>query len=126
MDPTEAQKGDLLPGGFTVLKRLGQGACSIALLVERDGQEYVLKAASDTDQNARIQEEAEVLKKLRHQHIVEFCEPVEIGDHAAFLMHPVLVDKSENASRRSASGCARKGGCRSISSSGSAWTCSTS
>ena len=35
IDPTQAQKGDLLPGGFTVIKRLGQGACSIALLVER-------------------------------------------------------------------------------------------
>jgi len=96
LDPTQAQKGDLLPDGFTVLKRLGQGACSIALLVERDGQQYVLKAASDPEQNARIQDEAEVLKKLRHQHLVEFCELAQIGEHAAFLMRPVLVDKSEN------------------------------
>ena len=96
LDPTQAQKGDLLPGGFTVLKRLGQGACSIALLVERAGVDYVLKAASDPEQNTRIQDEAEVLQKLRHQHIVEFCEPVQVGEHAAFLMRPVLVDKNEN------------------------------
>ena len=96
VDPTRAQKGDLLPGGFNVIKRLGQGACSIALLVERDGQEFVLKAASDPEQNTRIQNEAEVLAKLRHQHIVEFCEQVVIGEHSAFLMRPVLVDKVEN------------------------------
>ncbi len=56
----------------------------------------MLKAASDTEQNARIKEEAEVLKKLRHQHIVEFCDQVEIGEHVAFIMRPVLVDKNEN------------------------------
>ncbi|MBX6314303.1 MAG: protein kinase, partial [Isosphaeraceae bacterium] len=70
-DPTQAQKGDLLPGHFTVIRRLGQGACSVALLVERNGQEFVLKVASDPEQNARIRDEAEVLQKLRHQHIVE-------------------------------------------------------
>ena len=96
IDPTQAQKGDLLPGGFIVKKRLGQGACSIALLVDRAGVDYVLKAASDPDQNTRIQDEAEVLQKLRHQHIVEFCELVEIGAHAGFLMRPVVVDKTEN------------------------------
>ncbi len=94
-DPAQAQKGDLLPGGFTVIKRLGHGASSIALLVERDGQDFVLKGASDPEQNVRIQSEAEVVKKLRHQHIVEFCEQLEIGDHAALLMRPVLVDKTE-------------------------------
>jgi serine/threonine protein kinase len=96
VNPTQAQKGDVLAGGFHVLKRLGQGACSVAFLVEHDGQQYVLKAASDPEQNPRIQDEAKVLQKLRHQHIVEFCKPVQIGDHAAFLMRPVLVDKSEN------------------------------
>src|SRR5207248_11130103 len=34
-DPAEAQKGDRLPGGFTVKRRLGQGATSLALVVER-------------------------------------------------------------------------------------------
>ena len=95
MDPEKAQKGDLLPGGFTVIRRLGHGACSIALLVERGGQDYVLKAANDPEQNDRIQNEAEVLQKLRHQHIVEFCDKVQIGEHAGFLMRPVLVDKNE-------------------------------
>jgi serine/threonine protein kinase len=90
-DPTRAQKGDILPGNYNVVKRLGQGACSVALLVEKGGQEYVLKVASDTEQNPRLKDEAEVLAKLRHQHIVEFCGAVEIGDREAFLMRPVLV-----------------------------------
>ena len=94
-DPAEAQKGDLLPGNMRVLRRLGQGACSIALLVELDGQELVLKAASDPEQNARIRDEADVLKKLRHHHVVEFCEQAEVGENAAFLMRPVLVDKDD-------------------------------
>ncbi|MBX6312634.1 MAG: protein kinase, partial [Isosphaeraceae bacterium] len=66
-----------------------------ALLVERNGQEVVLKVASDPEQNARIRDEAEVLQKLRHQHIVEFCGQAEFGDRAGFLMRPVLVDKED-------------------------------
>lgn len=95
-DPAEAQKGDLLPGNLNVIRRLGQGACSVALLVERDGQEYVLKAANDPDQNARLRDEADVLKTMhRHAHVVDVCEVVEIGDRVGFLMHPVFVDKVE-------------------------------
>ena len=37
-DPNRAQKGDRLAGNFTILKRLGQGASSIAFLVERAGK----------------------------------------------------------------------------------------
>lgn len=90
-DPSRAQKGDLLPENFTVIKRLGQGACSVALLVERDGVEYVLKVASDPEHNARLRDEAAVLQKLRHQHVVEYCGQLETGDRFAFLMRPVLV-----------------------------------
>ena len=92
-DPRQAQKGDILPGNFTVIRRLGQGACSIVLLVERDGQEFVLKAASDREHSARVRDEAEVLDKLRHQHIVDVREKVEIGEHAGFLMRPVFANK---------------------------------
>lgn len=95
-DPGQAQKGDLLPGHFTVTRRLGQGACSIAFLVERAGAEYVLKAANDPEQNGRVRDEADVLKNMhRHSHIVEVCEEVEIGDRAGFLMRPVFVEKAE-------------------------------
>jgi serine/threonine protein kinase len=85
-DAARAQKGDVLPGNYTVIKRLGQGACSVALLVERDGQEYVLKAASDPEHNQRLKDEGEVLQKLRHQHIVEYCDMFAIGNRTCVLM----------------------------------------
>jgi serine/threonine protein kinase len=55
-DVSSAQKGDLLPRNFEVVKRLGQGACSIALLVTRDGQEFVLKVANDPKHNSRLKD----------------------------------------------------------------------
>jgi serine/threonine protein kinase len=91
-DVSSAQQGDLLPGNFKVVKRLGQGACSIALLVTRDGLEYVLKAASDPKHNARLKDEAEILQKLRHQHVVEFCDRIEIGGRNCILMHRAGLD----------------------------------
>jgi serine/threonine protein kinase len=94
-DPRQATKGDTLPGDLTVLRRLGQGACSIVLLVDREGQEFVLKAASDPEHSARIRDEAEVLEKLRHQHIVDVRDTVEIGEHAGFLMRPVFANKED-------------------------------
>jgi serine/threonine protein kinase len=94
-NPTQAQQGDLLPGRLMVIKRLGQGATSTALLVERDGQEFVLKVANDQDDNARLRSEVEALQPLRHPHIVEFCEALEIGKRVAFLMRPVFVEKDK-------------------------------
>ena len=92
-DPNRAQKGDRLPGNFTVLKRLGQGASSIAFLVERADQEFVLKVASDPEHNVRLKDEAEVLHKLRHPHIVEYVDILELGDRSAILLQPVLADR---------------------------------
>ena len=94
-DPAQAQIGDLLPGGYRVVRRLGQGACSVALLVTRNGDHFVLKAANDPENNPRIKDEAEVLAKedLRHQGIVSFVEFMEVGDRAAFLLRPVFADK---------------------------------
>ena len=85
-DPSRAQKGDLLPGSFTVVRRLGQGACAVALLVEREGQGYVLKVASDPDHNQRLKDEGEVLQQCRHPHIVEYCDMFSIGDRMCVLM----------------------------------------
>lgn len=94
-DPNRAQKGDRLAGNFTVLKRLGQGASSVAFLVERDNQEFVLKLASDPEHNTRLRDEAEVLQKLRHPHIVEYADMLELGDRVAILLHPVLANRKE-------------------------------
>ena len=94
-DPILAQKGDTLYGGFTVKKRLGQGATSVALLVERDGQEYVLKVANSEDHARRVRDEAEVLTKLRHSYIVRFCSLAEFGEKVGFLMEPAYSEKAE-------------------------------
>src|SRR5690606_34293112 len=94
-DPTRAQIGDVIEGGYTVIRRLGQGACCVALLVQRDEQDYVLKVASDPEHNVRVRDEIEVLKKLRHAHIVEWERALELGDRAAFLMHPVYAERQK-------------------------------
>ena len=94
-DPSRARKDDVLPENFRVVRRLGQGSCSVVLLVEKDGQEFVLKAASDPEHNARLKDEAEILDKLRHNHIVEQCGSLEIGDRFAFLMRPVFANKED-------------------------------
>lgn len=94
-DPSRAKKDDILPENFRVVRRLGQGGCSVVLLVEKEGREFVLKAASDAEHNTRLREEAEILKKLRHNHIVEQCGTLEIGDRFAFLMRPVFANKEE-------------------------------
>ncbi|HUY34109.1 MAG TPA: BREX system serine/threonine kinase PglW [Pirellulales bacterium] len=94
-DPPRAQIGDLLPGGFRVLRRLGQGASSVALLVERDGQDFVLKVSNDPEHDARVKDEAEVLGKVRHPHVVEFVDLLELGDRTGFLMRPVFAEKDK-------------------------------
>jgi serine/threonine protein kinase len=85
-DAADAQKGDRLPGGFTVLRRLGKGATSTALVVERDGQEYVLKVPNGDEFFPRVQAEGEVLAKLRHQHIVEYVETLTVGGKPCLLL----------------------------------------
>ena len=91
-DPSEAQRGAILPGGFEVIKRLGEGSCATALLVKRQDEQFVLKFANSSENNFRIVEEAEVLAKLhQHQHIVRFRERVRIGDREGMLLVPVLV-----------------------------------
>jgi len=96
-DPSRAQIGDLLPGGYMVVRRLGQGACSVALLVERNGQDFVLKVASSPDHNARVKDEADLLSKqeMRHPCIVDIVEPMEVGQYFGFLMRPVYAEKDK-------------------------------
>ena len=75
----------------------GQGACSVALLVERGGDHFVLKVANDPENNARIKEEADVLARdgMRHQGIVHVVDTVELGSRSAFAMRPVFADKDK-------------------------------
>ena len=61
-------------------RRLGKGATALALLVERDGQEHVLKVALSPEHNDRLHAEADVLGTLRHQYIVELHEVLTFKD----------------------------------------------
>jgi serine/threonine protein kinase len=85
-NPGEAITGDRLEGGYLVKTRLGKGSSAIALLVERDGKEFVMKVSNGPDHNNLVRAEAEVLKKLRHPNIVEAYEIVRIGGLTAFTM----------------------------------------
>lgn len=90
VDPERASKGDLLPGGIEIVSRLGQGSTAIVFLVRRhghgDGREQVLKLARTPGKNPLLDDEAEVLDRLRHQGIVELYDAVRVGDHAGLLM----------------------------------------
>ncbi|HEX7316678.1 MAG TPA: BREX system serine/threonine kinase PglW [Pyrinomonadaceae bacterium] len=87
-NPLEAGVGDRLPGGFEVRARLGSGSSAVAMLVVRDGRELVLKLANQPEHNERLKAEAEVLKKLRHQNIVEAYDTVNVGPLVGFTMQP--------------------------------------
>jgi serine/threonine protein kinase len=59
---------------------------AVVFLVERHGRTDVLKLALDPTHNARLQDEAEVLRQLRHQYIVEIAGTAQIGERVGLLM----------------------------------------
>ena len=81
-DPVEARPGDELGHGLVMKRRLGKGGTALALLVERDGREHVLKVALSPDHNDRLRAEADVLRRLRHQYIVELHDELAFRDGA--------------------------------------------
>jgi serine/threonine protein kinase len=85
-DPTQANPGDILPGGYTVLSKLGTGSTATAFLVEKDNLQYVIKVAVDPDHNDRIRDEGEVLKKLNTPRVVRCHGIVQLGDRSAILL----------------------------------------
>lgn len=85
-NPAEAKSGDRLRHGFTVKARLGRGSTAVALLVERDGANQVLKVASDPANNDRLHGEAEILRKLRHQYVVRLDEELDFDGRVGLLM----------------------------------------
>lgn len=88
VDPSLAGKDDRLDGGFTVIKRMGRGSSSDALLVRKDGadEELVLKVACDAAHNDRLAAEGEVLARLHHQNIVAHRETLTVAGRTALLL----------------------------------------
>ena len=90
-DPVEARPDDELGYGLVMKRRLGKGATALALLVERDEREHVLKVALSPEHNDRLRAEADVLRRLRHQYIVELHDVLTFkdrlgGDRVGLLM----------------------------------------
>ena len=88
VDPSVASAGDRLDAGFTVIKRMGRGSSSDALLVRKEGsdEEYVLKVACDVAHNDRLVAEGEVLARLHHQNIVAHRETLTVAGRTALLL----------------------------------------
>ena len=86
VDPIAAKPNDPLEHGWVVRRRLGKGSTAIALLVEKEGVERVLKIALEPSQNEQLLAEGERLRRLRHQYIVEIFDELEFGDRVGLLI----------------------------------------
>lgn len=85
-DPTSAARGEIL-GGYEVISRLGRGGTAIAYLVNDEGDRRVLKVAASPANNTRIQEEGEVLEKVRDPSVVRVHRTgIDLSGHAALLI----------------------------------------
>lgn len=89
IDPSVAsQQGQRIEGGFTVVRRLGRGSSSDALLVREDGSDetLVLKVASDPAHNDHLIAEGEALGRLRHPNIVVHRRTLQVAGRTALLL----------------------------------------
>lgn len=89
IDPRVAsQQGQRIEGGFTVVRRLGRGSSSDALLVREDDidEALVLKVASDPAHNDHLIAEGEALGRLRHPNIVVHRRTLQVAGRTALLL----------------------------------------
>lgn len=85
--PADARQGDLLTGGFKVLRRLGAGSTCHALAVENpEGQTGVLKIAKDPSFNERLRQEYDTLLEVPHPNIVKAFGIHEIDGQTAIFI----------------------------------------
>ena len=85
-DPREAQRGDTLPGGLRVERRLGSGGTAVVLQVRKEGKDYALKVPHDEACGERLLAEAAVLRDLRHEHIVGLHGVVRLHGRPCLLL----------------------------------------
>lgn len=88
-DPLAAAPGSRLDGRFVLDRRLGQGSTAVGLLVQDQlhGSSRVLKVALNEDATRRLQDEAEVLRQIKHPRIVTLVEgPISVGGRQALLL----------------------------------------
>ena len=95
LDPYNAEKNDKLGGNLEVVRVLGSGATAKVLKVIRDGREYALKVPHDEGCTQRLLEEARVLSRLKHDHIIELHETLELGGRRCLLLDYAGVGDDE-------------------------------
>jgi len=86
IDPREASQGDVLAGDLEIVRALGTGATAKVFKVRRGDTTYALKVPHDEGCAHRLQDEARVLGKLRHEHVVQLHDVKEIGGRTCLLM----------------------------------------
>jgi serine/threonine protein kinase len=107
-DPTGAKPGDILPGGYEVVRKLGTGSTATALLVRKENQEFVAKIAVDTDHNDRVSGEGEVLQKLDSPLIVRCHGIVQFTDRTALILDPAGEIELDPSKKRKATTLAQR------------------
>jgi len=86
-DPREAAPGEELQHGLRVRRKLGSGSTAFVLLVEDvNNRALVLKLASKPENNARVRREFDLLRPLRHHHVVAVHNFFEFGEIHGFTM----------------------------------------
>jgi serine/threonine protein kinase len=85
-DPLQAKRGDKLPCGFVLEHVLGQGATARALLVKKGDKESVLKVALKQEDNARLHEEAEALRSLHSEFIVDIENELTMNGRTVLVL----------------------------------------
>ncbi|HBE68937.1 MAG TPA: BREX system serine/threonine kinase PglW [Planctomycetaceae bacterium] len=86
VDPLQAKRGDRLENDFTVKSVLGQGATARALLVTKGDEEFVLKVALTEDDNIRLVEEGEALKKIQSEFVIKIHDTIEIAGKTILVL----------------------------------------
>jgi serine/threonine protein kinase len=87
-DPLVAIAGDLLGGRFEVKKRLGKGSTAVALWCydRAHDRDVVLKVALGNTSDERLSLEADALRNLRQQNVVELYEEVRLSGRATLVL----------------------------------------
>ena len=86
VDPLLAKRGDRLDQDFVVKSVLGQGATARALLVTKGDEEFVLKVALTEDDNLRLIDEGEALKKIQSEFVINIYDCVEIAGKTVLVI----------------------------------------
>ncbi len=102
-DPLEVDHDDKLAHGLVVLRSLGSGGTAKVLKVRRpngkDDRVYALKVPHNEGCAARLSDEARVLGRLRHQHIIQVHDQLELGGRRCLLLQYAGDDSLDDVLR---------------------------